>query len=143
MADIVTKDKRSQIMSRVKSKNTKPELLLRKSLHALGFRFRLHLKTLPGKPDIVLPKYKSVIFVHGCFWHFHNCSRVKIPAENSSYWRKKISNNIERDCIHKEKLESLGWNVFIIWECELLKKNLQTTLSRVALFLQNNNKVNL
>ncbi len=107
-------------MAQVKSENTSPELAIRKLLHRLGYRFRLHRKDLPGKPDIVLPKYKTVIFVHGCFWHGHpGCKRAARPASNTDFWNKKLDRNIERDHKAREELEKLGWRVMTIWECEI------------------------
>ena len=110
---------RSKNMSAIKSKNTKPEVEVRKLLHSMGFRFRLHKKDLPGSPDIVLPKYKTVIFVHGCFWHRHrNCKYASNPKTRVEFWNKKFKDNIERDIKNQEKLKSLGWKLKIIWECE-------------------------
>jgi DNA mismatch endonuclease, patch repair protein len=110
-------------MKRIRSKNTKPELLLRSRLFAQGFRFRLHKKDLPGKPDIVLPKYKTVIFIHGCFWHKHdNCIDGKIPSSNTEFWGKKIQRNIRNDELNIEKLRQIGWRVYVVWECEVEKK---------------------
>lgn len=107
-------------MSRVTAKNTKPELTLRKYLFSKGYRYRLHRKDLPGKPDIVLPKYKTVIFVHGCFWHGHSCKKGKnLPKQNRSFWQKKIKNNTIRDKNNIYNLERIGWKVLIIWECEI------------------------
>lgn len=118
--DIWDKEKRSQVMSKIRSKNTKPELALRKALFARGFRFRVNDKRLPGKPDIVLPKYKTVIFVHGCFWHKHvACKYAYTPKTNTQFWIDKITSNVERDKINTEKLTSTGWNVLIVWECEV------------------------
>lgn len=117
-------------MSRVKSKNTKPELMIRSILHKEGYRFRVHRKDLPGKPDIVLPRYKTVIFVHGCFWHQHEgCPDSKRPSTNIEFWNSKLNENIARDKKNKIKLRELGWEVFVIWECEIkdienLKKKL-------------------
>jgi DNA mismatch endonuclease (patch repair protein) len=120
LADKFTKQARSKIMAQVKSENTSPELAIRKLLHRLGYRFRLHRKDLPGKPDIVLPKYKTVIFVHGCFWHGHpGCKRAARPASNTDFWNKKLDRNIERDHKAREELEKLGWRVMTIWECEI------------------------
>ncbi|MFW5498395.1 MULTISPECIES: very short patch repair endonuclease [unclassified Maridesulfovibrio] len=117
--DKLTPKKRSWNMSRIKSKNTKPERIVRSLLHNMGFRFRLHRKDLPGKPDIVLPKYKTIIFVHGCFWHQHpGCKDSKIPKSNSEYWINKFNNNAERDKIAVEKLEGAGWHVITVWACE-------------------------
>jgi DNA mismatch endonuclease (patch repair protein) len=124
MADTVSKEQRSRNMSLIKSTETKPEAFVRSVLHRLGFRFRKNVKTLPGKPDIVLPKYKTVIFVHGCFWHQHQgCRRSTIPKSNVDYWKPKLLRNTERDIQHKKALEDAGWQVFVIWECETKKVN--------------------
>ncbi len=118
--DTITKDKRSWNMSQIRSIDTKPEKQVRTLLHKNGFRYRLYDKRLPGKPDIVLPKYKTVIFVHGCFWHRHkSCKRATSPKTNVSYWNKKFKNNITRDKTHQSLLEDAGWKVIIIWECEV------------------------
>jgi DNA mismatch endonuclease (patch repair protein) len=118
--DIYTKEKRREIMGSVKSKDTTPEKKIRSLLHALGYRFRLHRKDLPGRPDIVLPKYYTVIFVHGCFWHRHpGCKRASLPTSNVDYWEKKFERNVERDKENKDKLLKKGWKVLTIWECEL------------------------
>ena len=109
-------------MSRIRSKNTKPEMHVRSALHRAGYRFRLHVKDLPGKPDIVLPKYKTVIFVHGCFWHRHKgCSRATMPSSNQEYWKQKFKQNVERDKREQAELKKLGWNVIVVWECEVEK----------------------
>ena len=122
--DIYSKGKRSWNMSRVRSQDTKPEMIVRSFLHRNGFRFRLHVKNLPGHPDIVLPKYKTVIEVRGCYWHRHkNCSRATIPSTNVAFWQKKFAENTARDHRTDAKLKSLGWNVIIVWECELNNKN--------------------
>ncbi|MBA4317990.1 MAG: very short patch repair endonuclease [Flavobacterium sp.] len=122
--DTISKEARSRNMAAIKSKNTKPEIVLRKMLHANGLRFRLHRKDLPGKPDIVLPKYKTVIFVHGCFWHRHkNCKRASTPKSNIKYWIEKFKYNIERDLRIKNKLKSYKLNVLIVWECQTNEKN--------------------
>ena len=111
---------RSEMMARIPSKNTRPELLVRHFLWASGFRYRLHGKQLPGKPDIVLSRYKTVIFVHGCFWHGHaNCKQFKLPATRRAFWEAKITANQTRDAATVDKLQSLGWNVIILWECEI------------------------
>jgi len=108
------------MMSRIRSKNTKPEILVRKWLHKQGFRFRLHQKDLPGKPDIVLPKYRTVIFVHGCFWHRHpGCKRTTTPSTNTEFWEEKFRKNVDRDVRNRETLEALGWKVIVVWECEV------------------------
>lgn len=109
-------------MAAVKSKNTKPEMQVRKILHSLGYRFRLHRKDLPGKPDIVLPKFKTVIFINGCFWHQHvGCKHASIPQTNTEFWEKKLSNNVERDRKNYQALFDMGWKVLVIWECEVKK----------------------
>lgn len=118
--DIWSKKKRSEVMSKINSKNTKPEILLRSALHNLGYRFRIHKKDLPGKPDIVLPKYNTIIFVHGCFWHFHkDCSEGRIPSSNTDYWKNKLLNNVARDKNHVQSCKTLGWKVAVLWECEI------------------------
>lgn len=119
MSDIYSKSKRSDIMSKISGKETKPEILVRKFLFSNGFRFRKNVKELPGKPDIVLPKYKVVIFVHGCFWHGHTCKRGTLPKTNHEFWQDKIGRNIERDIYNISELNENGWNVIIIWQCEI------------------------
>lgn len=119
MADIVSKEVRSRMMSGIRSKNTRPELVIRRGLHALGFRFRLHDRTLPGNPDIVLPKFKAVIFVHGCFWHGHTCHLFKQPKSRREFWTPKIESNRRRDAQAFEKLANEGWRIAEIWECAL------------------------
>ena len=115
---------RSRNMSAIKSKNTKPEIIVRKLLHSMGYRFRLHKKDLPGSPDIVLPKYKTVIFVHGCFWHrHHNCKFATTPKTRTEFWENKFKENIERDIRNQNKLQNLGWKSRIIWECEIKDKD--------------------
>lgn len=117
--DVFSPEKRSQVMSRIRSKDTKPEKIIRSILHKLGFRFRINRKDLPGKPDIVLPKYRTVIFVHGCFWHQHEgCKIASKPKSNSEYWKTKFIKNIERDKKNQEELKLMGYRVIIIWECE-------------------------
>ena len=107
-------------MQSIRSKNTSIERAVRTYLHAQGFRFRLHRKDLPGKPDIVLPKYKSVVFVHGCFWHQHaGCKDGRLPRINTDYWQPKLAKTVERDQRHQESLRNLGWRVFVVWDCEL------------------------
>lgn len=118
--DKVSPKIRSCVMASVKSCNTKPEVMVRKLLHSLGYRFRLQRKDLPGRPDIVLPKYKIAIFVNGCFWHRHKgCKKATMPTSHLEYWKAKFARNITRDKENYHKLEELGWNVLIIWECEL------------------------
>lgn len=118
--DVFSPEKRSAIMRAVKSKDTKPELRLRRALHALGFRYRLNVKDLPGKPDLVFPKHRAVLFVHGCFWHGHNCKRGRRkPKTNAKYWQEKIAKNRARDTKNIEALKAMGWRVLIVWECEI------------------------
>ncbi|WP_302901991.1 very short patch repair endonuclease [Mucilaginibacter sp. BT774] len=110
-------------MSKIRSKDTKPELFLRSWLHSNGLRFRLHRKDLPGKPDIVLPKYKTALFVHGCFWHYHaDCNEGRIPSSNTNFWKEKLSKNIERDAANQQRLAGAGWRVLVVWECQLQGK---------------------
>ena len=120
MTDIVSEEQRSYIMSRVGSKNTKPELLVRSYLHRRGFRFRLHGKKLAGKPDLVFPKYKTVVFVHGCFWHRHKgCPRATMPSSRVAFWRRKFERNMARDKENQRSLQVLDWQVIVLWECEI------------------------
>ena len=117
-------EQRSRNMSAIKSKNTKPEIKVRKVLHSMGYRFRLHRKDLPGSPDIVLPKYKTVIFVHGCFWHRHeNCKYASTPKTRQEFWEAKFRENINRDKLNQENLSSKGWKIIIVWECEIKDKD--------------------
>ncbi len=118
--DRITWEKRSWNMSRIKGRNTKPEILLRKLLYARGIRYRLHKKDLPGRPDLVLSKFRAVIFVHGCFWHLHEgCRNSKIPATRKEFWKKKLERNRDRDEANRQKLLELGWRVLTVWECSL------------------------
>lgn len=120
-------------MSRIRSTNSKPEEIVRKYLFSKGFRYRKNVKKLPGCPDIVLPKYKTVVFVNGCFWHKHDCPRFVWPSSNQEYWKPKILRNVERDKNNCRELSSKGWNVITIWECELKKKVFEATMERVIL----------
>ena len=117
MTDIVDKATRSRMMSGIRGKNTKPEMLVRSLLHRCGFRFRLHRKDLPGKPDIVLPKYRAVIFVHGCFWHGHDCKYFRWPSSRPAFWRAKIERNRLNDATSVANLLETGWRVAVVWEC--------------------------
>ena len=137
MADNHSKDQRSYNMSRIRSKDNKPEDLVRKYLFSKGFRYRKNVRKLPGCPDIVLPKYKTVIFVNGCFWHKHDCPRFVWPSSNKEYWEPKIRRNVERDKINIELLQKEGWRVLVVWECELKKNVIEERLSRLCLELQN------
>jgi DNA mismatch endonuclease (patch repair protein) len=119
MTDVHTPEQRSRNMAAIRGKDTKPEIVVRTALHALGYRFRLHRRDLPGSPDIVLPKYRTVIFVHGCFWHSHNCRYGKVtPATRSEFWSDKRTGTVERDQRKTQALEMEGWRVLTIWECE-------------------------
>lgn len=140
MADVHEPEIRSYNMSRIKGKNTKPELIVRKFLFANGFRYRLHDKKLPGKPDIVLKKYKTVIFVNGCFWHGHEgCKYFKLPSTNPEWWKKKINDTKVRDKKSHDQLTKDGWNVILLWECELKQHKAESTLARLIETLTNNN----
>jgi DNA mismatch endonuclease (patch repair protein) len=137
MADIVSRSKRKEIMSSVKQRHTKPELIVRKLLHRLGYRFRLHNKKLPGTPDIVLPKYKTVIFVHGCFWHQHeNCRKARRPTSNVEFWNEKLDKNIERDNRKESELKEAGWKILTIWDCEMKDEDLITEKIKDFLYLE-------
>lgn len=121
IVDITDPVTRSRMMAGIKGKNTLPELVVRRALHARGFRFRLHDKALAGKPDIVLPKWKAVIFVHGCFWHMHDCSNFKLPKTRTDFWLKKLNSNVTRDAVHIRQLQSDGWRIALVWECSIKK----------------------
>lgn len=134
MADTFTPEVRSRTMRAVKNRNTRPEVIVRRLLHAMGYRFRLHRKDLPGSPDIVLPRYRKVIFVHGCFWHGHpGCNRSTRPTSNTDFWDAKIDRNIARDEKAMQELISLGWQVFTIWECDL--RDIESIKRNLTLFL--------
>ena len=121
MQDSDSKQKRRKVMQSIRSRNTKPEIRVRLLLHSLGFRFRLHRKDLPGSPDIVLPKYRTVIFVNGCFWHQHpECKYSKQPKSNLEYWERKLKNNVLRDERNIRNLQALGWKTLVVWECETI-----------------------
>ena len=123
ITDIYSKEKRSKVMAKIRGRETKPEILVRKYLFSKGVRYRLHDEKLPGKPDIVLPKYHTAIFIHGCFWHGHpDCKKSKLPATNTGFWEKKISGNIKRDKRNVEELKSEGLNVIVVWGCEIASK---------------------
>jgi DNA mismatch endonuclease (patch repair protein) len=139
MADVHTKAVRSYNMSKIKGKDTKPEVLVRKFLHSKGFRFRLHPKGLIGKPDIVLPKYKTIIFVHGCFWHGHEgCRYYVIPKSRTEFWLNKVASNQARDYHVQNQLEANGWKVVVVWECELKRVKRETTLIQLEDNLKQN-----
>lgn len=131
MTDIHSKQTRSYNMSRIKGKDTKPEILVRKYLFSYGFRFRLHDPGLSGKPDIVLKKYKSLIFVNGCFWHGHNCKYASIPKTRTEWWRTKIESTKKRDSNNYFILQKNKWNVIVVWECQLRRNKLETTMKKI------------
>jgi DNA mismatch endonuclease (patch repair protein) len=134
MADVFTQKKRSEIMSRIGRKDTAPEIRVRRLLHALGFRFRLHRSDLPGKPDIVLPRHNKIFLVHGCFWHSHEgCPRAALPTTNPEFWRAKIEKNVTRDRRVCDELRDLGWSVLVLWQCELT--SIETLTDRLLKFL--------
>ncbi|WP_223478074.1 very short patch repair endonuclease [Oricola indica] len=135
MADRISKAHRSWNMSRIRGKDTKPEKLLRSALHRAGFRFRLHSGNLPGKPDIVLPKYRTVIFVHGCYWHRHSgCRHATTPKSNIDFWNGKFAATVERDLRNVADLEAAGWRVLIVWECEI-EADLPRKVAEIKAFL--------
>lgn len=136
MTDTVSSVDRSKIMSRVRSKCSKAEVMLRKALHARGFRYRVNRRGLPGTPDLVFPRRGAVLFVHGCFWHRHDgCRRATTPATNEAFWTEKFKRNIERDARKIAELEALSWRVGVVWECEVLRQPLGPLLDRIAVFL--------
>lgn len=134
MADIVDSATRSRMMSGIRGKDTKPEMIVRKALHRAGYRYRLHVKDLPGKPDIVLPKHKTVIFVHGCFWHHHDCKKFKWPKTRPEFWREKIQGNVKRDRNAVSDLNKLGWRVFVVWECEITSSKADFDVAEIIRF---------
>ena len=135
MADVHTKQQRSFNMSQIRGKNTKPEIIVRSIVHRMGFRYGLHNKKLPGKPDIVLSCHKKIIFVHGCFWHIHNCKYGKVkPAVNAGFWKNKRQGNVARDKENSRKLKKLGWRVLVIWECQIRKP--ETIMKKIIAFMK-------
>lgn len=133
MVDIVDAETRSRMMRSIRGKDTKPELLLRHALHARGFRYRLHQKGLPGRPDLVFPKYRAAVFVHGCFWHRHpGCPKATTPATREDFWQKKFAENTARDRRNIDQLQSAGWRVLVVWECELTRNAVAPTVQRVS-----------
>jgi DNA mismatch endonuclease (patch repair protein) len=135
--DVLTPEQRRRCMSAVRGKDTAPELRLRRALHALGYRYHLHASTLPGKPDIVFPVRKKLIFVHGCFWHRHNCkSGRSSPSVRISFWSSKLQANVQRDQGNIRRLRNLGWKVLVAWECQLAPNRIDKSLDRVRAFLE-------
>ncbi|WP_082993479.1 very short patch repair endonuclease [Bordetella bronchialis] len=134
MVDTLTPEQRSERMARVRGRDTKPELVVRKTLHALGFRYRLHDARLPGKPDLVFKGRRKAVFVHGCFWHMHcACALSRMPKSNLNFWRPKLEGNRARDALKLEQLHALGWNVLVVWECEL--RDMKKLVTRLEAFL--------
>lgn len=138
--DNITKAERSKQMSLVRSKDTKPEMIVRRILHAKGYRYRLHRHDLPGKPDIVFPARNKVIFVQGCFWHGHKCRLGRIPKSRVEFWRNKIENNAKRDSVAKSELKKLGWSILYVWECELRKMDREKLKRKLFRYLENGAK---
>ena len=141
MTDVLTIEQRRLNMSRVRGRDTKPEMVIRRGLHARGLRFRLHCRDLPGRPDLVFPKYRAVAFVHGCFWHAHGCPMFRWPQTRKEFWRGKISKNLERDRIALSRLKEQGWRVLTIWECALKgpgRASLDHVLQRCENFVADN-----
>jgi len=135
MADVFSPAKRAQVMAQIKSRNTKPERMVRSLLHRMGYRFRLHRSDLPGKPDIVLPRYQAVVFVHGCFWHRHqDCKYAYTPKSRTEFWINKLELNRLRDQKNAEALRAQGWRVFVLWECEL--KSIEQVVQKLDSFLK-------
>jgi DNA mismatch endonuclease, patch repair protein len=132
MHDHMTPQQRHECMSRIRSKDTRPEQVVRRELWQRGYRYRLNVRKLPGTPDIVLPKYRTVIFVNGCFWHGHKgCKHYTVPATNTEFWKAKVTRNQERDALNIQRLEAIAWNIITVWECELSKSNLPSTIDRM------------
>ncbi len=133
--DVLTPEQRQRCMASISGKNTKPELIVRKLLYSLGYRYRLHYANLPGKPDLVFPGRRKVIFIHGCFWHRHDCKKGKsMPSKNSGFWQKKLADNASRDNRNISELKKLGWEVLVIWECQI--KDLQSLVVNLHSYLQ-------
>jgi DNA mismatch endonuclease, patch repair protein len=142
VADIVDKETRSRMMSGIRGKNTRPELLLRRGLHARGFRFRIHARDLPGKPDIVLPRWRAVVEVHGCFWHRHSgCAYATTPATRPDFWAAKFAQNVERDTRNMAALRSAGWRTATVWECGFRGVGGEELIDAVAAWLRSNREV--
>jgi DNA mismatch endonuclease, patch repair protein len=136
MADKISPDRRSKNMRAIRARNTKPELAVRSAAHRMGYRFRLHRRDLPGKPDIVFPGHRKIIFVHGCFWHHHSkCVDGRFPKTSKTYWRQKILGNVERDKKQIKQLTSIGWKVLVIWECQIKTRNPQSLNQKIKQFL--------
>ena len=135
MADNLSPELRSRVMSRIRGVDTRPEVKVRRLVHGMGYRYRLHRRDLPGTPDLVLPSRRKIIFVHGCFWHQHSCRRGSRPASNQDFWNSKLDGNIRRDRANMAVLERAGWTVLVIWECET--KDIEALTARLDAFLRN------
>jgi len=135
MADIFSKTERSRIMAAVKSKDTTPEMFVRRLVHSLGYRYRLHVRTLPGTPDLVFPRLRKIINVNGCFWHLHNCPRCRIPSSRRDYWLDKLQRNAARDKRTLRQLQHDGWKVLVLWECQATPAKLKWLQDRIVTFL--------
>lgn len=133
MTDILTREQRSELMGRIRGVDTKPELYVRRTLHALGYRFRTHVRRLPGCPDLVFSKRRAVVFVHGCFWHRHGCKKTYFPKSRRKFWETKFAKNVERDKRDQKLLVEAGWRVLVVWECEV--ESDETTVDRIVAFL--------
>ncbi|WP_075092141.1 very short patch repair endonuclease [Planctomyces sp. SH-PL14] len=131
MPDVVDAQTRSRMMSGIRGKDTRPEMTIRRALHRLGFRYRLHSKTLPGKPDLIFPRLSAVIFVHGCFWHGHDCHLFKWPSSRKEFWREKIEGNRTRDAVSSGRIEEAGWRILTVWECALKGRTRQSEVAVV------------
>ena len=143
MTDVVSKATRSRMMSGIRGKNTKPELIIRSGVFSRGLRFRLHVRNMPGRPDLVFPRYKAVVFVHGCFWHGHDCRFFRAPGTNAKFWRVKVRSNRKRDVGQVANLLSGGWRVMTVWECALRGKKIEATeriISRIVRWLDSRSK---
>ncbi len=141
MGDVVSKEVRSRMMSGIKGKNTQPELIIRRGLHARGFRFRLHAGDVPGKPDLVLPRFRATIFVNGCFWHGHDCHLFKVPSTRKEFWTQKIERNVQRDAVVRRQLRDADWRFLIVWECALkgrTRLSIDEVIARIAQWLASN-----
>lgn len=139
MADVLTPEQRQLNMSRIRGKDTKPEMLIRRGLHARGLRYRLHDRSLPGRPDLVFPKHHTAVFIHGCFWHAHGCPLSKLPATRQDFWRTKLAANVARDREAVDALQAAGWRVLVIWECALrgpARQKNSVVLERAASFIE-------
>lgn len=139
MPDIVDAPTRSRMMSGIRGQNTKPELLIRKALHALGFRYRIHTRNVPGRPDLVLPRYKAAIFINGCFWHGHDCALFRLPDTRRDFWREKIARNVRRDALVRDQVIAAGWRHLTVWECAIRgrqKIGIEQTIKRIVRWLK-------